>query len=109
MLAYYVEWHMRQALAPLLFAEDDPHGAKQRRGSPVQPAIASNSTAEKATTKRTADGQLVHHFRGLLDHIATLTKNTVQPQGTLTTFEQMTVPTELQRRAFELLEVELKV
>jgi hypothetical protein len=109
MLAYYVEWHMRQALAPLLFAEDDPHGAKQRRGSPVQPAIASNSTAEKATTKRTADGQLVHHFRGLLDHLATLTKNTVQPQGTLTTFEQMTVPTELQRRAFELLEVELKV
>jgi transposase len=108
MLAYYVEWHMRQALASLLFAEDDPEDAKQRRGSPVQPAIPSENAKHKATTKRTRDGQPVHHFRGLLDHLATLTRNTVQPQGDLPTFDQLTVPTALQRRVFELLKVNLK-
>ncbi len=108
MLAYYVEWHMRQALAPLLFAEDDPGDAKRRRGSPVKPAIPSESAETKATTKRTRDNQPVHHFRGLLDHLATLTKNTVQPHGELPTFDQLTVPTDLQRRVFDLLGVSLK-
>lgn len=108
MLAYYVEWHMRQALAPLLFAEDDRDDAQQRRGSPVQPAVPSTSAAAKATTRRTRDDQPVHHFRGLLDHLATLTKNTVQPQGDLPTFDQLTVPTDLQRRVFDLLDVRLK-
>ena len=107
MLAYYVEWHMRQALAPLLFAEDDRDDAEQRRGSPVQPATPSHSAAHKATTKRTRDNQPVHHFRGLLDHLATLTRNTVRPQGDLPTFDQLTLPTELQRRAFQLLDVNL--
>jgi hypothetical protein len=108
MLAYYVEWHMRQALAPLLFAEDDPVDAALRRGSPVQPAQPSASAERKAATKRSAGGQPVHHFRGLLDHLATLTKNTVQPQSGLPAFDQLTVPTPLQRQVFELLEVDLR-
>lgn len=108
MLAYYVEWHLRQALAPLLFAEDDRDGAQRRRRSPVQPATPSEGAEVKAATKRTRDDQPVHHFRGLLDHLATLTKNTVQPQGGLPTFDQLTVPTPLQRRVFDLLGVSLK-
>jgi len=107
MLAYYVEWHMRQALAPLLFAEDDPAGAARRRGSPVEPATRSESAERKAATQRRSGDQPVHHFRGLLDHLATLTKNTVQPQAGLPTFDQLTVPTPLQKQALELLEVDL--
>lgn len=103
MLAYYVEWHMRQAWAPLLFAEDDPGGAARRRGSPVKPAKRSASAEAKARGKRTPDGEPVHRFRGLLDHLATLTKNTIQPAGDLPSFEQLSVPTPLQQKAFHLL------
>jgi hypothetical protein len=105
MLAYYVEWHMRQSLAPLLFAEDDPQGADRRRGSPVKPAVRSPRAQARARRKRTTEGQTVHRFRGLLDHLATLTKNTVQPQGSLPPFDQLTVPTPLQQKAFDLLQV----
>lgn len=108
MLAYYVEWHMRQALAPLLFAEDGRDAAERRRGSPVQPATPSESAEAKATTKRTQDDHAVHNFRGLIEQLATLTKNTVQPQGGLPTFNQLTVPTTLQRRVFELLEINIR-
>jgi len=109
MLAYYVEWHMRQALAPLLFAADDPVDAARRRGSPVRPATPSSSAERKAKTKRTAGAQPLHHFGGLLDHLATLTKNTIQPQSGLPVFDQLTVPTPLQRQAFELLGVDLRL
>ena len=109
MLAYYVEWHMRRAWAPLLFAEDDPEEAARRRASPVRPSVPSHSAERKATTKRTRDGHRVHHFRGLLEHLATLTRNTVQVKGSEHPFEQLTVPTELQRTAFELLQVKLTV
>jgi len=108
-LAYYVEWHMRRAWAPLLFAEDDPQGAAQRRGSPVQPAVRSPSAEEKALTKKTPTGHTVHRFRGLLGHLATLTKNTIQPQGDLPPFDQLTVPTALQQRAFDLLGVSISL
>jgi hypothetical protein len=110
MLAYYVEWHMRQRLAPLLFAEDDPQGARARRGSPVKPATRSARADAKAETKRTADDDLpVHRFRGLLAHLATLTKNTIQPDGDLPSFDQLSVPTPIQQRAFDLLEVPIPV
>ena len=99
MLAYYVEWHMRQALAPLLFAEDDPVDAARRRGSPVRPAKPSASAERKAVTKRSSSGQPVHHFGGLIDHLATLTKNTIQPQSGLPTFDQLTVPPPLKTKA----------
>jgi hypothetical protein len=107
MLAYYVEWHMREAWAPLLFAEDDRQGAAQRRGSPVKPATRSARATQKASSKKTPDGQTVHRFRGLLDHLATLTKNTIQPKADLPAFDRLALPTELQRRAFELLEVQI--
>jgi hypothetical protein len=105
MLAYYVEWHMRQAWAPLLFAEDDPQDAAARRGSPVTPTPATRSqrAQAKAITKQTADGLPVHRFRGLLAHLATLTRNTIQPAGGLPNFDQLAQPTHIQRRAFELL------
>jgi len=107
MLAYYVEWHMRQALAPLLFGEEDP-AAERGRTSPVQPATPSEATTRKAATRRSRDAQPVHDFRGLIAHLATLTKNTIQPKESQASFEQLSVPTPLQRRAFELLEVPLK-
>jgi hypothetical protein len=109
MLAYYVEWHMRRAWAPLLFAEDDPQGAAGRRGSPVQPAVRSQSAEHKASAKTTPDGETIHRFRGLLDHLATLTKNTIQPPGDLPAFDRLTVPTHLQQKAFDLLGLPIPV
>jgi hypothetical protein len=109
MLAYYVEWHMRRALAPLLFVEDDPVGAAARRGSPVQPAVPSASTEAKARTKRTPASEPVHRFRDLLAHLATLTKNTIQPAGDLPSFDRLTVPTPLQQKGFDLLGVSIPV
>ena len=109
MLAYYVEWHMRRALAPPLFAEDDPAGAAARRGSPVKPAKRSPSAEAKALTKATPDGEPVHRFRSLLAHLATLTKNTVQPAGDLPAFDRLTVPTALQSKALDLLGVSVPV
>jgi hypothetical protein len=109
MLAYYVEWHLRQAWAPLLFAEDDPEGARRRRGSPVQPAVRSPRSEDKASSKKTPDGETVHRFRGLLDHLATLTKNTIQPAGELPAFDQLADPTPLQRKAFDLLGIPIPV
>ena len=109
MLAYYVEWHMRRAWAPLLFSEDDPQGAAQRRGSPVKPARRSASAEAKALTKKTSEGETVHRFRGLLEHLATLTKNTIQPAGGLPSFDRLTVPTPLQQKAFDLLGLQIPV
>jgi hypothetical protein len=103
LLAYYVEWHLRKAWAPLLFAEDDPEGARRRRGSPVKPATRSASSEDKALTKKTPAGETVHRFRGLLGHLATLTKNTIQPAGDLPTFDRLSLPTPLQQKAFDLL------
>jgi hypothetical protein len=105
MLAYYVEWHLRNAWAPLLFAEDDRADAARRRGSPVKPAVRSASAEQKASAKKTPTGETVHRFRGLLDHLATLTQNTIQPAGDLPTFDRLTTPTDLQRRALDLLEI----
>ena len=109
MLAYYVEWHIRRAWAPLLFAEDDLQDAARRRGSPVKPATRSASAQAKASTKKTPEGETIHRFRGLLDHLATLTRNTIAPQGDLPTFDRLTVPTPLQQKAFDLLELTIPV
>lgn len=109
MLAYCVEWHLRRVWAPLLFAEDDPSGAAARRGSPVQPAVPSARAEAKARTKKTPTGETVHRFRGLLAHLATLTKNTIEPTGDLPAFDRLTVPTPLQQKAFDLLGVSIPV
>lgn len=77
MLAYYVQWHMRQKLAPLLFDEDDRQAAAAARRSPVAPAARSASARRKAAEKTTPDHLPVHSFQGLLDELATLTCNEV--------------------------------
>ena len=99
---------MRRDWAPLLYGEDDPAGAQSARSSPVQPARKSPRARAKAARGQTPDGHVVHDFRGLLENLATLTRNTVQVAGELATFEQLSVPTALQRKAFELLQVEIK-
>jgi len=108
MLAYYLEWHMRQRLAPLLFDEADPAGRDAARTSPVAKAIPSPATRQKAARKRTdpADGDTlpVHSFRTLLADLATLTRNVVRlGRNQLTTL--LATPTKVQSRAFDLLGV----
>ena len=103
MLAYYVEWHMRKALAPLLFDDDDPDGAQDKRSSIVSPATSSDSAQAKASTKKTPDGLPVHSFRTLLSDLATVTKNRVENEARGMSFTRVTRPTALQHKAFELL------
>ena len=105
MLAYYVEWHMRRALAPLLFDDHDPAAAEQQRTSVVAPARRSPAALAKAGRKRTEDDLPVHSFRTLLTDLGTLAANTMQVAGGDATFTLQTQPTPLQRRCFELLGV----
>ena len=101
MLAGYLTWHLRAALAPLTFTDETP----PHRPDPVAPAHRSPAAATKAATKRTADGGEARGFRDLLDHLGTLTRNTVAVTvaGHTTRFEQLTVPTRTQQQAFDLL------
>ena len=104
MLAYYVEWHMRNKLAPLLFDDHDKAAAQAQRDSIVRPAKRSAAAERKALTKQTAEGTPVHSFQSLLADLATLTINRVQPAGTiLPSFDKLAHPTPLQKRAFALL------
>ena len=105
MLAYYVEWHMRRALAPLLFEDHDPAAARALRRSIVAPAERSPAAVEKIRTRRTTDDFPVHSFQTLLRDLATLTRNQTRVAQSHTTFDQLTRPTALQQRAFELLQV----
>jgi len=110
MLAYYVEWHMRQLLAPLLFDDDDKPQAQAARTSIVAPATRSSSAKRKARSRLTADGLKVHSFQTLLADLATIAKNRIQPTDKVTVaFDMLTRPTALQERALELLSVKLKV
>ncbi len=103
MLAYYVEWHMRQALAPLLFDDEQRDG---RRASPVAPAVRSPEALAKVRRRRTADGQPVQSFQDWLKDLATIVKNRVQPKlASLPAFDVITRPTPSQRYALELLRV----
>jgi hypothetical protein len=107
MLAYYVEWHMREKLAELLFDEDDEAGARAARESIVAPAQPSDACRAKANTKRTADGLPVHSFRTLLADLATVTRDEVRIPGVERTIIKMRSPSPLQQRAFNLLGVTL--
>ncbi|HUF49380.1 MAG TPA: IS1634 family transposase [Longimicrobiales bacterium] len=102
MLAYYVEWHMRRQLAPILFDDDDRATARALRSSIVAPAQRSPSALRKVRSKHTAEGEPVHSFRTLLKDLSTLTRNRVRVGSV--TFDQMSAPTTLQRRAFDLLQ-----
>ena len=105
MLAYYVEWHLRAALAPLLFDDHDREAGERQRSSVVRPAQRSPAAQAKAASKRTADDLPVHSFRGLLAELGTLTANTMQMAQDGATFTLQTQPTAVQQRCFELLGV----
>jgi transposase len=106
MLAYYVEWHMRRAWAPILFDDDDPAAGQAQRDSIVAPAARSPKALHKAQSKRTEDGFPVHSFQTLLADLATIAKNTALLNQT--TMQIITTPTLLQQRALELLKVSLR-
>jgi hypothetical protein len=105
MLAYYVEWHMRQALAPLLFHDEALPGDRVSR-DPVSPAQPSAHVQQKKTRRTDDAGLPLHSFSSLLHDLATLCRNTCRllSQPTAPTFDQLTEPTPLHRRALELLE-----
>jgi Transposase DDE domain len=102
MLAYYLEWHMRQKLAPILFDDHEPAAAKAQRPSPVAKAKVSPAARRKAASKRTDDGLPVHSFRSLIADLATLTRNQLR-LGSASTFHMLATPTPTQQRAFDLL------
>lgn len=104
MLAYYVEWHMRQKLAPLLFDDHERAAAEQERASIVAPAPRSAAARRKEHNKQTDDGQAVHSFRTLLADLATLTKNRVRlVQQPAVEFDMLTRATPEQARIFACL------
>jgi transposase len=110
MLAYYVEWHMRQALKPILFDDHDKAAAEAARASIVAKAERSNAADRKAATKRTHDGLPVHSFRSLLADLATVTRNTMaMEQNRDATFVLFPNLTPAQDRAFQLLSVPAKL
>lgn len=104
MLAYYVEWHMRQALAPILFEDEELEKDRKRR-DPVLPAKPSESVKMKKRTHLTTDGLPVHDFESLMAELATCGKVTYKLKSTAIdlTFEQQPNLTPIQRRAYELL------
>jgi transposase len=103
-LAYYVEWHMRRALAPMLFEDDDLPAARPRR-DPVLPAQATASAKRKKATHTTPDGLPVHSFESLIAELASRARNTyrLKSDDSKLTFKQVPAPTPTQRRAYELL------
>jgi hypothetical protein len=104
MLAYYLEWHMRQKLAPMLFDDTDRDEAEAQRKSVVAQAQRSKAATKKQTTGLTEDGFPVHSFQSLLADLATLARNTIStaisPHYPLTV---LTRPTPVQQKAFDLL------
>lgn len=102
MLAYHLEWHMRQALAPMLFDDHDRAAGEALRSSPVAKAQPSPAAKRKAKTKHTDDGLPVHSFRTMLADLATLTRNTAR-LASAHTMTLLATPTQIQKRAFDLL------
>jgi Transposase DDE domain len=103
LLAEHLVFHLRAAWAPLTFAD-------QEKNAPLADAMVKAQMGgvaeQKARTQRTTEGALCHSFHSLLAHLATLTRNTIrEPAQGGVTFEQLTLPTPLQRQAFELLGV----
>ena len=99
MLACYLTWHLRRALAPLTFTDQDPPAPD----NPVAPARRSAAAQAKASGQYDPAGQPYRSFRGLLEHLATLTRNQVRYAGTQVSIPMLTEPTSTQRQAFDLL------
>jgi len=104
MLAYYVEWHMRGKLAELLFDDHERESAEATRKSVVSPAPRSEAAKLKEQQRRTADGFPVQSFQCLLKDLGTLCRNRVRWDSSPDVeFDRVTLPTDLQRRVFQLL------
>ena len=99
MLACYLTWHLRRAWAPLTFTDQEPPG----QDNPVAPASRAAAAQAKAYHQHDPAGQPYRSFRGLLEHLATLTRNQVRFTGTQVTTAMLTEPTSAQRQAFRLL------
>jgi hypothetical protein len=110
MLAYYVEWHMRQALAPLLF-DDEQLPRDRATRDPVAPAQPSASAQRKKIQRMSSEGHPIHSFATLLVELATLCRNRsrIKSDPNNTPFLHLTEPTSLQQRAFQLLREALPV
>ena len=105
MLGYYLEWHMRQRLAPMLYDDDDKQAAEALRTSVVAKAQRSPAAVTKQTTGRTPDGLPVHSFQTLIADLATLTKNTVEiATAPGVPFTITARPTPIQKKALDLLD-----
>jgi transposase len=106
MLAYHVEWHLREALAPLLFHDTDLAAARAERASPVAKTEPSEAVKAKKATKHSPDGHPVMSFADLIAHLGTLTRNIMRvplrPKHRFTIYAK---PTPLQEAAFKLLEL----
>jgi len=100
LLACYLIWHLRKAWAPMTFTDEHP----PQRDNPVAAAQRSPQADAKASRKHDADGKPLRSFRGLLDHLATLTRNQVRYPGASTDVPVLADPTTDQRRAFDLLD-----
>lgn len=104
MLAYHVEWHLRQALAPLLFHDTEIEAARAQRVSPVASTEPSDAVKAKKATKRSADGHRIMSFADLLTHLGTMVRNTMRvPSRPKHRFTIYSTPTSLQEAAFRLL------
>jgi hypothetical protein len=99
MLASYLTWHLRQAWAPLTFTDDNP----PRQDNPVAAARRSAHAQAKASCQRDPAGRPYRSFRGLLQHLATLTRNQVRFAGATATVPMLAEPTSAQREAFDLI------
>ncbi|MBI2821228.1 MAG: IS1634 family transposase [Acidobacteria bacterium] len=104
MLAYYVQWHMRGALAPILF-QDDQLPQERKRRDPILPAKATESAKRKKATHLTVDGLPVHSFETLMAELASRGRNTyrLKSDNSGVTFKQVPEPTLIQARAYQLL------
>jgi transposase len=107
MLAYYVEWHMRDRLAPLLFEDSQPAAGDAMRKSVVAPSQRSPQAEDKARRKRTDNGLPVHSFQTLLKDLQTIARNTIRMQST--SFDMITTPTSSQQHVLTLLGVSLQL
>lgn len=107
MLAYYVEWHLRHLLAPLLFHDTDIDRLRAARPSPVAATEPSPSARSKKAIKRNAHGDPIHGFSGLMDHLGSMTRNTMRmSQAKKHRFTLLSKSTPLQDEAFKLLGVD---
>ena len=100
MLACYLIWHLRNAWAPLTYTDEHP----PQRDNPVAPAQRSAHAAAKASRQRDPDDNPLRSFRGLLDHLATLTRNQIRYHDASIEVPMLADPTPDQRRAFDLLD-----